>query len=514
MRNTSHTNCIGVLLLLGLTLAACAPQAPVEPSAQATSTSPSEATGTSEAPGTSEPTGTVEATGTSEPTATTEVTATSEATATPPPSLADGTLILEQIQGLTEPTSLAVLGPDDLLVTEKSTGRVMRVQAGQVGEPVLDLATNYFDERGALGIALHPQFSDNGYVYIYWTWTGQGEEPDGLLGEDSEVPEEVPELGNRVDRFVWDGSQLTFDQNIVQLRSNTLNTDTMGRVRANHDGGVITFGPDGKLYVIIGDQNLRGQLQNLPDGDAVAPETLTGVILRLNDDGSVPDDNPFAGESGETAKIFVYGIRNSFGMTFDPQSGELWESENGDDASDEINRFEASDNSGWIQLMGPPERFDEWKGEELESEDGLDNPDFPPDQLAESAESAQEGMFQLSGSTYRPPLFTWVYPVAVTALGFIPGDALGADYAGDLLAGDVLTGSLYRFDLSEDRLSLDLQDPLADSVADNSEKGDLTESEALIFASGMGIVTDIEAGPDGSLWVASLSTGSLFHITK
>ena len=145
------------------------------------------------------------------------------------------------------------------------------------------------------------------------------------------------------------------------------------------------FGPDGKLYIYMGDIGRRGQMQNLPDGHGCTtppncptipvgnlpddqfggPEPdnahLTGVILRLNDDGTSPQDNPFfpagatrGGEPGANLqKVFAYGIRNGFGMAFDPVSGRLWEAQNGDDSFTEINLVEPGANLGWIQIMGP-----------------------------------------------------------------------------------------------------------------------------------------------------------------
>ncbi len=195
--------------------------------------------------------------------------------------------------GLTEPTALAFLGADDFFVTEKSTGQVHHVTDGQVSEPVLDLAVNFFDERGLLGIALHPDFAQNGFVYLYWTESAKGESGDGMFGADTDEAKTLPDLGNRVDRFIWDGTKLSWDRNLVKLRSNTLDTDTSGRIRGNHDAGPIVFGQDGKLFIIIGDQNQRSQLQNLPDLAAPDDTNLTGVVLRLNDDGSTPEDNPF-----------------------------------------------------------------------------------------------------------------------------------------------------------------------------------------------------------------------------
>ena len=159
-------------------------------------------------------------------------------------------------------------------------------------------------------------------------------------------------------------------------------------LRGNHNGGVLRFGPDGKLYIIIGDNGRRGFTQNnlegpVPDDDFGGPEPdnahLTGVILRLNDDGSTPSDNPFH-KSGEQLgrriggdvgaevaanlqRVFAYGVRNSFGMTFDPKKGDLWTTENGGRSFDEINHVERGFNGGWVQVMGPLDRVQEFRGD-------------------------------------------------------------------------------------------------------------------------------------------------------
>lgn len=439
------------------------------------------------------------------------------------PTMTDESLGVEEAaSGLTEPTSLAFIGADEYFVTEKSTGEVHHVVAGDIGDPVLDLAVNYFDERGLLGIAVHPDFESNGYVYLYWTASGEGEGDDGLLGPDTDDEFTLPDLGNRVDRFTWDGEQLTWDMNLVQMRSNTLDTDTSGRIRGNHDAGPIVFGQDGKLFIINGDQNLRGQYQNLTDGPAPDDMNFTGVILRLNDDGSIPEDNPFydvgaemGGEAGENVQMtWAYGIRNSFGLAVHPETGDLWETENGDDSWDEVNIFPAGSNSGWIQLIGPPDRFDEFRQIESDSEDGLDNPDFPPDQLAESADEAMTRFFELEGSTYRPPVFAWKFPPAVTSIAFVIGDALGESSANTAWLGTVLTDSLLRYPLAEDGSGFDFGDDegLTDLVDDNAQKGDLGESAAYVVGTGFGVVTHIVPAPNGLLYVASISNGAVYRI--
>jgi len=439
------------------------------------------------------------------------------------PVMTDTSLGVEvAASGLTEPTALAFIGAGDFFVTEKSTGQVHHVIDGQVSEPVVDLAVNFFDERGLLGIALHPDFASNGFVYLYWTESAKGESGDGMFGADTDDAKTLPDLGNRVDRFIWDGTKLSWDRNLVKLRSNTLDTDTSGRIRGNHDAGPIVFGQDGKLFIIIGDQNQRSQLQNLPDLAAPDDKNLTGVVLRLNDDGSIPEDNPFftvgaalGGEAGENVQmIWTYGVRNSFGLAIHPVTGDLWETENGDDSWDEVNIFPAGSNSGWIQLIGPPERFAEFKQIEMDSEDGMDNKDFPPDKLAADANEAQQRMLVLEGSAYVPPVFAWKHPVAVTSIGFVTDETLGASSSNTAWLGTVLTDSLYRYPLAADGSGFDFAGDtgLGDRVDDNTEKGDVGESAKYVVGTGFGVVTGIVHAPDGLLYVSSISAGAVYRI--
>jgi glucose/arabinose dehydrogenase len=313
---------------------------------------------------------------------------------------------------------------------------------------------------------------------------------------------------------------------------------------------VITFGTDGKLYVFTGDVGRRGRLQNLACGPTATscPGTATlddqfggpepddahfsGVILRLNDDGSAPADNPFfafgastGGEVGRNLqKVFAYGVRNSFGMAFDPVSGLLWDEENGEDAFDEVNRIERGMNSGWIQIMGPSSRIAQYKQIETTS---LHNETFPnlqqfrwgPERIADTAAEARSRLFELPGSRYSEPEFSWRWVVPPAAIGFIKGSALGPQYAGDMLVGpaeaEPLDGVLLKFNLTGNRMAIAVDDPrLEDRVADNFDAHDLTESESLLFGSGFGIVTDIETAPDGSVLVVSITSGAIYKIAR
>jgi aldose sugar dehydrogenase len=406
---------------------------------------------------------------------------------------------------------------------------------GLVQGAVLDLAVNFGSERGLLGIALHPDFPDNPGVYLYWT--------ESTTGEDTNVLSETPLLGNRVDRFVWDGSSLAFDHNLIMIRA--IQQDNGQPERGNHDGGVITFGHDGKLYIFIGDVGRRGQLQNLPcgptdtcpgptvpDDQFGGPEPdnahLTGVILRLNDDGSSPSDNPFfeagaamGGEVGANIqKIFSYGHRNSFGMAVDPVSGDIWLQENGDDTFSELNRVIPGMNGGWVQIMGPVERIAQYK--EIETTFGaqtLQQLRWPPTNIADTPEEALSRLFMLPGATYSDPAFSWKWEVAPGGIGFVDSRALGPQFQNDLFMGaataNLAGGYLFHFNLTGNRRMIGVDDPrLEDRVADNLDKHEITESESLLIGRDFGVITDIETGPNGNLFVVSLSQGTIYEIFR
>jgi aldose sugar dehydrogenase len=452
------------------------------------------------------------------------------------PKLLDPNLTVRMVVGgLTTPTSMAFLSAYDLLVVEKNTGLVKRVVDGALFGTVLDLPVNFASERGLLGIAVDPSFPAAPFVYLYWTQSS--------TGADTNVLTEVPLLGNRVDRFIWDGFHLIFDRNIVQIRA--LQADAGQTPRGNHNGGVLRFGPDGKLYIMIGDVGRRGWMQNLacgpradcpgpsvPDDQFGGPEPdnahLTGVILRLNADGTTPADNPFfsaggaiGGEAGANIqKIFAYGIRNSFGMDFDPLSGALWTAENGDDSFDELNRVVPGFNSGWVQVMGPIRRVSQYRAIETSTEYfGLQQLRWPPTLIANKPKQVRSRLFGLPGSIYADPQFSWKFSVAPAAIGFMRGQGLGRRDEGALFVGAATTqarnGYLLRFKLSRDRTRLALPEPeLGDRVADNAAKYDLGESSSQLIGAKFGVLTEILTGPNGNLFVVSLSDGAIYSISR
>ncbi len=453
--------------------------------------------------------------------------------------------------GISQPIGIVFLGRDDYLVLEKASGQVKRVINGVLqANPVLDLAVNSNSERGLLSLVLHPNFPTTPYAYVRWT--------ESLTGVDSGVVSEVPLLGNRVDRFSWNGTTLVQDINLIRLRARQTDNQAVpghpgsnnANEAGNHNGGVLRFGPDGKLYLYMGDQGRRGWMQNLANGPFTsapfvddtfggpAPDDahLSGVIVRLNDDGSTPADNPFfaagaaiGGEVGANVqKIFSYGHRNGFGMAFDPVSGALWETENADDAYAELNRVVPGLNGGWIQFAGPVSREPDWKKIEVtQFTSALQQVRYPPTRAAYSGAAAMARLFMLPGAVYKDPELSWRYEIGPSGTTFVQGNALGAEYDGTLWMGSsrgfaqvgANGGSLYRIRLTANRLNVDVSaDPrLADHVADNlfrARKFDGTESETLQIGRGFGTTPSIEQGPDGNLYVVSLTDNTIYRISR
>jgi glucose/arabinose dehydrogenase len=366
--------------------------------------------------------------------------------------------VREVTAGLSQPTAMAFIGPGDILISQKGNGRVRRVINGML-QPghVLDVAVDSSSERGLLGIAIHPSFPSTPFVYLYYTQSSTVDDSSGSP------------LANRVYRYTWNGSVLASPSLILDLPA------TPG---PNHDGGTMTFGPDGKLYIVIGDLNRDGQLQNFSAGPA--PDN-TGVIFRVNDDGSTPNDNPFFAQGGNLARYYAYGVRNSFGLAFDPITGELWDTENGPNNYDEINLVLPGFNSGWEQIMGPDSRDPQ----------GVIN------------------LVQFSGSHYADPKFSWLNTVGPTALAFLNSMRLGIEYENDLVVGDIKNGNLYRFRVKAGRDGFDFNSPgLSDLVADSS-----AEFQEVLLGTGFGGITDIKVGPDGLLYVLSFGLGKIFAIS-
>ncbi len=376
------------------------------------------------------------------------------------PTMADTTLkVTAVVTGLNSPTTMVFLDRGDFLVCEKTTGRVQRVIGGVLQPaPVLDVAVNSASERGLLGIALHPQFPATPWVYVYFTQSS-------TLNDTSNSTQA---LDNRIVRYTWTGSALTTPTIIQRLEV------TPG---PNHDGGILQFGPDGKLYAVIGELNRNGKLQNYPAGPA--PDT-TGVVMRMNDDGSAPADNPFAGVT-RMELVYSYGLRNCFGMTFDPLTGTLWNTEPGPTSYDEINRITPGMNGGWEQIVGPDARS--------------------PKGVAD--------LWMAPGAAYSDPEFSWAQVVTPCAILFLHTPHYGPALQDQCIVGDNNFGRLYLFPMAASRDSFVLSDPLlADRVADNNT----SEVASLTWGQGFGAVTDFDLDPDGILHIVDLTSNAVWRL--
>lgn len=378
-----------------------------------------------------------------------------------------GLVVQTVVTGLLHPTSLAFIGPDDFLVLQKFDGRVLRVTGGILqATAVLDVAIDRTSERGLLGIAVDPDFAVTRHVYLYYTESSTGFDTSG----------EANPLGNRIYRYDWSGSALVNPRLVLDLPWFS---------GPNHNGGVIAFGPDGFLYAVIGDLNRNGKLQNISSGPD--PDD-TGVILRIDTQGRGAPDNPFftpAEPAPLMNRYFAYGIRNSFGLGFDPRTGFLWDTENGPSVYDEVNRVVPGFNSGWKEIMGPSSR----------------NP------------GALANLWVAPGSVYRDPEFSWSVPIAPTAPLFPDSPKVGCALRNELLVGDNNCGQIYRFKLNAARDSLTLTSaPLLDRVADNPVDICTDEAAEILFGQGFGQIVEMENAPDGTIYVVNLGFGRIYRI--
>lgn len=309
--------------------------------------------------------------------------------------------------GLDFPVDLAwVPESDTIFFTEKATGNI-RVMHGRelVEEPCANVAASGEGERGTLGIILHPEFDLNGYLYVYYT----SAEP----------------LENRVTRFTVDGDKCTDPQNII--------TGIPAPDSTRHVGGQLEI-VDDKLFVSVGD----GYSDPSTAQDQSSP---LGKVNRYNLDGSIPSDNPFAG-SGGPSPAWTTGHRNPFGLAHNPDTGQIYVTENGPDCDDELNLVEEGANYGW----------------------------------GSGYECGTAGV----GEDPVEPLVAWTPPIVVTDPWFYTGTS--EDLAGFLYVGDFGSGKLRRFVMNEDGTKVLREEVIYDSPSQ---------------------IVDVTEGPDGLLYIAT-----------
>jgi aldose sugar dehydrogenase len=382
-------------------------------------------------------------------------------------------------QGLSYPTSMAFVDDSKILVLEKNTGLVRLISDGVLQkQSVLKLHVDNKGERGLLGIAvLHNKNNKNRalntIIFLYLT------EPNNKSGSNTTNDEQIR---NRIYKYDWNGQSLV---------NPTLILDLPAIPGPYHNGGKLVMGPDHYVYTVIGD--LAGPKTQAQNNKTGPPVDGTGGILRVTQDGKPVSDTPL-GNKYPLDLYYAYGIRNSFGIAFDPVTGKLWDTENGEDKYDEINVIKPGFNSGWAKIMGPMSRI--------------------------SNNNVSKGeLVKLPGSYYSDPVFSWYHAIGITDIEFLKSSKLGDRYKNNMFVGDINNGNLYYFEINNSRTGIKLNDydgnnegksnssRLRDMVVDNNSK--ISE---ISFASGFKGITDLKTGPDGYLYILSYLDGKIYRI--
>ena len=369
-------------------------------------------------------------------------------------------IVEEYVTDLHQPTTMAFLD-DDIIILEKNTGKVLLIQDGKNNNQyLLDFNVNSYWESGLLGVAVNDKD-----VYFYLTET---EEEDG--GE---------KIGNNIYRFYWDGKEL--------INKKLINS--LGVKAPAHNGGVMAVGLDGQVYAVIGDQGggLVGG-DGLKDSHALTQNRNqgefddSGVIIRVGLDEEIikPKDS-----QDPLEHYYAIGIRNSFGLAIDPITGKLWDTENGRDNFDEVNLVSENFNSGWAVTMGP------------------------------ASEEERAKVLNFNKYTYEDPKFSWEAPVAPTGLVFTNSESFDKYRNGLFVA--TCTGEIYKFKLNENRDNFifdspHLQDLVANFVKNESGKNVVESLDEIEFGNGFGCITDLKFGPDGNLYIVSLSDNVIYRV--
>ncbi len=325
-------------------------------------------------------------------------------------------------EGLVHPWSIAFLPDGDMLVTERP-GRLRIVRNGRLLPDAVAGVPDVFaqGQGGLLDVVPHPDFASNRLLYLSYS--------KPLGGDESTTA---------VVRGVFENDRLTGVEEVFEA-------DSRGR---GHYGSRIVFDGDGHMFISVGDRQAppRGDLENHPAQDL---SNHHGVVVRLHEDGRVPDDNPFVGVAGARPEIWSYGHRNIQGMAMHPESGDLWATEHGPQGGDELNLIRPGLNYGW-PVVGYGVNY-------------------------RSGTTIHEGTFR---EGMEPPVQVWVPSIATSGLAFYTGDRFSA------WRGNALVGGLAGEQIA--RVTLDARDA--------------TGEETLL--ADLGRVRDVRQGPDGYIYVA------------
>jgi glucose/arabinose dehydrogenase len=473
------------------------------------------------------------------------------------PQTLDPQLKIETVaEGLDHPTSMAFLGPNDILVLEKNNGKIRRVVNNTLlPAPIIDITVTNAWERGLLGVAVSNAFtkdfdenetrysnvspqaqehSDKGYptyVFLYFTKGEPGETDGGDLCPRPNLCQDNSLIdGNSVANYLY-----RYEFKDDRLVNPKLLLKIPAAPGADHNGGALTIGPDNNVYVVVGDgdscfaktcnkdfeqsvlNSMRSNFENgtVPDGrGGILRVTQEGNTVRSESDTKIRqqegmrEDEGILGDTHPINKYYAYGIRNGFGLDFDPTTGILWDTENAAGFGDEINLVEPGFNSGWAKIQGI------WPISSYISTTIWRSFSYTDSNITRAIEKDVLVNFNGKGK-YSAPEFTWNTEIAPTALKFYDSDKLGKQYENDMFVGGFLNGDIYHFDLNENRTALKVDGTLKDRIANST-----MELKDLVFATGFGSsaevggVTDMEVGPyDGYLYVVSYVQGKLYRIT-
>lgn len=394
------------------------------------------------------------------------------------PKVTDSNLKVELVaRNLDFPTAIDFLAKDHFLITEKNIGNVLELINGNVTASLLHIDVGYKDERGLLGIAISGNESKestaNRFVFVSYTQCVKDKATD------------INDCGNYISRY-------KLDTNTNKLVEPKLVIRLPGLPGPSHNGGKLIMDKENNLLVTIGDLQPTKFNQNNGGYDTKAQNIINGTspdgragILRVTQDGK-PVGTGILGEEYPLNLYYAYGIKNSFGIAFDPVTQNLWETENGPQFGDEINLVKPGFNSGWEKVQGI------WRLNQTREKETV---------FDDSKKEVEFVNFNGKG-VYSAPEFVWDKPVAPTALAFLDSDKLGKQYTNDIFVGSAKKGTIFRFDLNADRESLKLAGDLADSVY--SKKEDYGNA---VFGENFGVITDLKVGPDGYLYVVSASRG-------
>jgi glucose/arabinose dehydrogenase len=411
------------------------------------------------------------------------------------PTIADPHLKAQVIfRGLKYPTSMAFLGPNDILVTEKDAGTVRRIVNGtELEQPLLNVSVATYGHRGMLGIAVAPSPSStiayrnsnvnhinittsNEYIFLYYT--------QAKMHTSNDITEGKEPVGNRLYKY-----ELSYNSKLINPK---LLLDLPASPGAIGNGGKIVIGPDNNVYVTIGDVGIEGhntKAQNIQNGSE--PDGTSG-ILTVDQDGK-PIKHGILGNKFPLNLYYSYGIWNSFGLAFDPMTGNLWDTQIGLPFGDEINLVNPGFNSGYNKIDGV------WlHGYSIDQTEKQHIAPVHPNNLVDFGGKGK----------YHPPQFTWFGKVVPTGIAFLNSDKLGNLYKNDMFVGDAKNGNVYHFKLNTQRTGLVIPlGPLSDGIANSSDILD-----QIVFGRGFGGITDIKFNPyDGYLYILAFG-GTIYRI--